>query len=116
MVLPDLAFPYSEDSGNEGDFSCKEEIGDAGGFPNPKPYAGASLDLDDHPSFEEDEAGSSQWPPREKMWRWIVDKWRPSEHRSPLVEGGLRSLIKNRGSSLARDGAAGMHEDRFGMG
>ena len=77
-----------------GDVSRNEEIGDAGGFPNPKLYAGACLDLDDHPSFEEDEAGSSQWPPREKMWRWIVDKWRPSGHRSPLVEGGLRSLTK----------------------
>ena len=64
LDLPDLAFPYSEDSCNEGDFSCKEEIGDAGGFPNPKLYAGACLDLDDHPSFEEDEAGSSRWPPR----------------------------------------------------
>ena len=59
MVLPDLAFPYSEDSCTEGGLSCKEEIGDAGGFPKPKLYAGAGRDLDDHPSLEEEEAGSS---------------------------------------------------------
>ena len=59
MVLPDLAFPYSEDSRTEGGRSCKEEIGDAGGFPKPKLYAGAGRDLDDHPSLEEEEAGSS---------------------------------------------------------
>ena len=66
MVLPDLAFPHSEDPGNEGDFSGKEKIGDAGGFPKPEPYAVASLDMDDHQSFEEDAAGSSQWIPRKK--------------------------------------------------
>ena len=51
MVLPDLAFPYSEDSGNEGEFASKEEIGDAGSFPNPQPYAVASLGMDDYPSL-----------------------------------------------------------------
>ena len=29
------------------------------------------------------------------------------------MEGGLRSLTKNRDRSLVRDGASGMHEDRF---
>ena len=45
---------------------AKGKIGEAGGFPNPKPCAIASLDMDDYPSFEEDEAGSSQWLPRKK--------------------------------------------------
>ena len=51
--MPGLAFPYSEDS-------CKEEIGDAWGFPKPKLYAGAGRDLDDQPSFDEEEGGSSR--------------------------------------------------------
>ena len=51
MVLPDLAFPYSEDSGNEGEVGSKEEIGDAGSCPNPQPYAVASLGVDDYPSL-----------------------------------------------------------------
>ena len=60
LVLPGLAFPYPENSCTEGGLSCKEEIGDAGGFPKPKLYAGAGRDFDDHPSFEEEEGGSSR--------------------------------------------------------
>ena len=96
-----------------GDVSRNEEIGDAGGFPNPKLYAGTCLDLEDQPSFEEDEAGSSRRPPRGKLWRRIADRSRPSEHRGPPVEGGLKSLTKNRDRSLVMDVTSGMHDDRF---
>ena len=74
MVLPDLVFPYSEDSGNEGDFSSKEEIGDAGGFPNPQPYAVASLGMNDYPSLRKTRLDHPSGYRREKKWCWIVDK------------------------------------------
>ena len=43
----------------------------------------------------------------------MVDRSRPSEQRDPLVNGGLKSSTKNCDRSRVRDGASGMHEDRF---
>ena len=114
LVLPDLAFPYADvPCSHGGDVSCNEEIGDAGGFPKPKLYAGACLDLEDQPSFEEDETGSKRWPPRGKLWRRIAERSRPSEQRCPPVDGGLKSSTKNRERSLVMDFTSGMHDDRF---
>ena len=118
--FPDLALPYtSAPCSHGGDVSCKEEMGDAGGFPEPKLNAGACLDLEGQPSFEEDEAGSERWPPR---WRdprrcRIADRSRPSEPRGPWLDGGLKSSTKNRERSLEKvrrlDFTSGMHDDRF---
>ena len=114
LDFPDLAFPYTgAPCSHGGDVSCNEEIGDAGGFPKPKLYAGACLDLEDQPSFEEDETGSKRWPPRGKLWRRIAERSRPSEQRCPPVDGGLKSSTKNRERSLVMDFTSGMHDDRF---
>ena len=43
----------------------------------------------------------------------MVERSRPSEQRDPLVNGGLKSSTKNCDRSRVRDGASGMHEDRF---
>ena len=65
FVFPAVALPYTDvPCSHGGDVSCKEEMGDAGGFPEPKLNAGACWDLEGPPSFEEDEAGSNLWPPR----------------------------------------------------
>ena len=89
-----LSFSIPKESGNGSEFAIKEEIGDAGGFPNPQPYAVASLGMNDYPSLRKTRLDLPSGYRREKKWCWIVDKWRPTGHRSPLAEGGLRSLTK----------------------
>ena len=118
LDFPDLAFPYTGvPCSHGGDVSCNEETGDAGGFPEPKLYAGACLDLEDQPSFEEDESGSKRCPPRGKLCCRIADRLRPSEQRDPKLDGGLRSSTKNPERSLGKvrgmDFTSGMHDDRF---
>ena len=53
LDFPDLAFPYTVAPCSHGEeVSCNGETGDAVGFPEPKLYAGACLDLEGQPSFE----------------------------------------------------------------
>ena len=118
LDFPDFAFPYTDvPCSHGGEVSCNEETGDAVGFPEPKLYAGACLDLEDQPSFEEDESGSKRCPPRGKLRCRIADRLRPSEQRDPKLDGGLRSSTKNLERSLGKvrgmDFTSGMQDERF---
>ena len=123
LDFPDLAFPYSGVlCARGGEVSCKGESGVTAGFPEPKLYVGACLEVEDQPSFEEDESGSKRCPPRGKLCRWIADRLRPSEQRGSQrdmvhCDRGLLSSTINPERSLGvdrgMDFTSGMQDERL---
>ena len=109
LDFPDFAFPYTgAPCAHGGEVSCKGKSDVTAGFPEPKLYVGACLEVEDQPSFEEDESGSKRCPPRGKLRRWIADRLRPSEQRGSKrdmahCDGGLLSSTINWERSLGVD-------------
>ena len=109
LDFPDFTFPYTcvpGAHGGEGSRKGKSDV--TAGFPEPKLDVGACLEVEDQPSFEEDESGSKRCPPRGKLCCLIADRLRPSEQRSSKrdmvhCDGGLLSSTINPERSLGVD-------------
>ena len=123
LDFPDFTFPYTCVPGaHGGEVSCKGKSDVAAGFPEPKLYVGACLEVEDQPSFEEDESGSKRCPPRGKLRRRIADRSRPSEQRGSKrdmvhCDRGLLSSTVNPERSLGvdrgMDFTSGMQDERL---